>query len=383
MKNLSSVYAFFLLLTGIGVLAAQENTLLNVVASKNVSEADNAVLHLEELNGIVRNVIKKTSASVVHIETKRIQSFSSHEEGRRISKELSETGCGIIIEIDDKTNKKQKYILTCGHIADGIRIEQLTILTNDRFILKPLSVKVNHDFDLAVIEFESPADAVLQPAVLSNSSKVQAGDFVFTIGSPFGLERSVSHGIVSAVQRREIPSAPDQAVLAGFFQIDAAVNPGNSGGPVFNIRCEITGLVTAIATQSGGSEGVAFVTPINTLIRIAKQLVQQGTAVRPFIGIGLEPDFNVAEHQRLGLTRLVGAKIAKVQPDSPAAQAGLLPEDIILNLKNTLQNTEIEDDLHFIAVAAQLEIEKPVQLTILRNGRELAIPLTPSSQISK
>ncbi|MCL2743441.1 MAG: trypsin-like peptidase domain-containing protein [Planctomycetaceae bacterium] len=324
---------------------------------------------VQELNEVLRNTVKKTAASIVHIESKRHKS----------NKELSETGCGIIVEIENNEQEKQKFILTCGHIADKIQLDRLTILTKERFILKPLSAKVNNDFDLAVIEFSSPSEAVLQPAVLGDSSKIETGEFILTVGSPFGLERSVSHGIISAVQRREIPSAPDQAVLAGFFQIDAAVNPGNSGGPVFNLRGETIGIVTAIATQSGGSEGVAFVTPINTMMRIAEQLVQNNGAVRPFIGVGLEPNFTVAEHQRLGLNRLVGAKIARVQPDSPAAQAGLQPEDVILHLGDI----EIEDDLHFISAAAQLEIGKIIEMTILRNGKSFVVPITPSSQVSK
>ena len=186
-------------------------------------------------------------------------------------------------------------------------------------------------------------------------------------------------GIISAVGRRNVPGTGGSAPRVAFFQTDAAVNPGSSGGMLLNLRGEVIGVVTAIATLGGRNEGVAFVMPINIVLRVAEQLVGTGTVLKPHIGFGFERFFSNEERRQLGIDRVIGAKIATVVSDSPAEQAGLKVGDVVL----MYGNTEVEDNVHAIHLVAQSEIDKPVVLQINRSGEMLNITVTPIMQLSQ
>jgi serine protease Do len=186
-------------------------------------------------------------------------------------------------------------------------------------------------------------------------------------------------GIISAVGRRDVPGSAGLAPRIDFFQTDAAVNPGSSGGMLLNLRGEVVGILTAIATQSGGNEGVAFVMPINAVLRIAEQLVKTETVVKPHIGFGLESTISSEDRRRLGMNRFIGARIGSIESGTPAAQAGLKAGDVILKFGTT----EVEDRLHVIHLVAQSEIDKPVVLQINRNGERLNVTVTPAAQLSR
>ncbi|MBC7336401.1 MAG: trypsin-like peptidase domain-containing protein, partial [Clostridia bacterium] len=215
--------------------------------------------------------------------------------------------------------------------------------------------------DVAVMEV-GVNDVVTAP--LGNSDEVEIGDFVLAFGSPFGLSHSVTFGIISGKGRRDLDLGDSNVRLQDFLQTDAAINPGNSGGPLVNLNGEVIGINTAIASSSGGNEGVGFAIPINTFLFTAKQLVEKGVVTRAFLGVTLDARFDYQAAQQAGLQQLVGTRVVTVTPDSPAAKAGLQPGDIILRMDGKL----IENDAHLITLVNMSEVGKEVTLQVLRNG---------------
>jgi serine protease Do len=212
-------------------------------------------------------------------------------------------------------------------------------------------------------------------ATLGNSDAVDIGDFVLAFGSPFGLSHSVTFGIVSGKGRRDLDLGDSGVRLQDFLQTDAAINPGNSGGPLVNLRGEVIGINTAIASSSGGNEGVGFAIPINTFLFAARQLVEKGTVTRAFLGVTLDARFDFEAAQAVGLQQRLGARVVTVTPDSSAAQAGIQPGDVILRFDETV----VESDAHLINLVNTSEVGKEVTLEIFRSGQTLKIKavLTP------
>ena len=320
----------------------------------------------------IRKAVEIAGPSVVHIESKQIKTVPSTRNSRGTKMQVEESGSGIIADIDGK-----RIVLTNRHVVEGVPLDAITILTKDRHLLTPTLVLTNADFDVAAVVV---AEEGLTSARFADSAEV--GDSILTIGSPFGLEQSVSKGIVSATNRRRVPASAGLAPpRVGFYQIDAAVNPGSSGGPMLNLQGEVVGVITAIATQGGGSEGVAFAIPAKTVLKIVRQLVKDGIVMRPYVGLVFDTAevFGPAEHRKIGLDRLIGVRINKVEPNSPASQAGLQANDIIL----AVDDTEMEDDVHFVEHIAQSDIDSTISLRIFRSGQTLTVSITLGSQISR
>ncbi|MDR0870499.1 MAG: S1C family serine protease, partial [Planctomycetaceae bacterium] len=148
---------------------------------------------------------------------------------------------------------------------------------------------------------------------------------------------------------------------------------------MLNLRGEVAGLITAIATQGGGNEGVAFVLPVKIVRRIAEQLVRDGSAVKPFLGCGFDPVFAKKDRNALGIDRNIGARINKVIPDTPAARDGLKTGDVIL----AFNGTEVEDDKHIVNLVAESEVNKPAVLKINREGNTVEITVVLGEQVSR
>ncbi|MDR0327499.1 MAG: trypsin-like peptidase domain-containing protein [Planctomycetaceae bacterium] len=324
--------------------------------------------HFEQLGKLFRQSVERAAPTVVHISVTPNRPAGRGTRSPKIPAE--ESGSGIIVAIAQKN-----VVLTNRHVIEEADQNSIQIITHNRRILTPTKITVNEDFDLAVIEV---AEKLTNPAPLGNSDEVRVSDIVFAIGNPFGLDRSVSMGIISALERRRVPGTTGAIPRVGFFQTDAAVNPGSSGGMLINLRGEVIGILTAIATQGGKNEGVAFVMPINPVLRIAEQLVKNGTAIKPYMGFAPEA-MTSEDRRRLSLDRLVGARVKNVAPDTPAEQAGLKPGDVVL----TFDNTEVEDDSHVLYLVAQSEIDKPIVLRINRNGEMLDVTVTPAAQLSR
>jgi serine protease Do len=204
---------------------------------------------------------------------------------------------------------------------------------------------------------------------IGDSGRLEIGDFVLAVGSPFGLSHSVTYGIISAKGRRDLRLGDDGVQYQDFLQTDAAINPGNSGGPLLNLRGEVIGLNTAIASASGANEGIGFAIPINMVMVIADQLIERGTVVRAFLGVRLDASFSPNEAARLGLARPEGARVTGITRNSPAELARIQVGDVILEF----DGTRVEDDMHLINLVSLTPVHKEVDVRLLREGRPVGL----------
>jgi serine protease Do len=194
---------------------------------------------------------------------------------------------------------------------------------------------------------------------------------VLAVGSPFGLNHSVTYGIVSAKGRRNLHLGDDNLQYQDFLQTDAAINPGNSGGPLLNLRGELVGINTAIASSTGTSEGIGFAIPINMVMLVADQLVDHGSVTRAYLGVRLDASFGPEAAARLGLPRPQGARVSGITRSSPAEQARLAVGDVILEFNGV----RIDNDAHLINVVALTPVGKDVEVRLLRSGQPITLRL--------
>jgi S1-C subfamily serine protease len=260
---------------------------------------------VEALDQVIINLYQRVSPSVVHI-TSRTQSVDFFygavpSEG---------TGSGFVWD-------NAGHIVTNNHVVSGAN-EVDVVLANGTSLTASV-VGVDDYYDLAVIKIDIPANA-LTPLELGDSSGLQVGQRVVAIGNPFGLDRTLTSGLVSALGRSVATSS--NSVIGQAIQTDAAINPGNSGGPLLDLHGRVVGINTAINSPTGGSVGIGFAVPINTAKVLLPQLLARGRASHPWLGIsGLDITPTVA--RTLNLPASEGVMIAQVTPNGPAAKAGL------------------------------------------------------------
>ena len=264
------------------------------------------------------------------------------------------------------------YIITNNHViekADHIYVKLSTDPDSTTDQGRPAKViGADPSTDIAVIKIES--NEPLPTIKLGNSTSAQVGDWVLAIGSPFGLSKTVSAGIVSAINRpgSDLESGAggiDQASFQKFIQTDAAINPGNSGGPLVDLAGEVIGMNTAIYTESAGSEGVGFALPSNLLINVYNQLISPSHMVtRGSIGIQFSANQSSAVSRVYGFSN-GGVIISVVTPNGPAAKAGLQPKDVIL----TIDGQPIKDGDTLISIVSQKAPGSNVRLEYLRDGK--------------
>jgi serine protease Do len=311
---------------------------------------------LERQGNVLKRAIRFVKPAVVHIEAAR------GENGRKTS-DIEEAGSGVIAQVGGG-----HYILTNRHVIKDSVPSRIKIKLADGRVIFPSKVWSDRGTDIAVMAVDAPR---LVPAYLGDSDQVEIGDFVLAVGSPFGLSHSVTYGIISAKGRRDLELGDDGVRFQDFMQTDAAINPGNSGGPLLNLRGEVIGLNTAIASNSGGNEGIGFTIPINMAMSVATQLIERGAVVRAFLGVHLDSKFNAEAAARLGLSRCEGARVSGITPGSPAEIAQLQVGDVILQF----EGRRIEDDGHLVNLVSVTPVEKDVSLTIFRQGRTTAVRL--------
>ncbi|ADG69432.1 protease Do [Planctopirus limnophila DSM 3776] len=248
-------------------------------------------------------------------------------------------------------------IMTNNHVVDGADEVIVTLQNGKEYVAK--DIKTDPRTDVAILRIEGAKDLVALP--LGDSDSAQPGDWVMAIGSPFGLDTSVTAGIVSGKGRgMGITERED------FIQTDAAVNPGNSGGPLINLRGEVIGINTAISSRSGGYDGVSFSIPINMAQWVSKQLVASGQVKRAYLGTSIAP---VAESiaLKLGANAGEGVVIQMVRPDSPAAKAGLEPGDVVISVNGV----KVNDPRSLQSAVERLDIGKSYPIVAKRQGKEL------------
>jgi serine protease Do len=262
-------------------------------------------------------------------------------------------GSGLIINRDG-------HILTNNHVVDEASSVQVKLSDG-----RELSAKVvgkDPKTDLALLKIEDGGNLPVLP--LGDSSALQVGEPVMAIGNPFGLEQTVTTGIVSATGRL-IGGGP----YDDFIQTDASINPGNSGGPLINARGEAVGINSAIFSRTGGSIGIGFAVPINMAKFVVPQLAQHGRVVRGWLGVTIQP-LTSELARSFGIPQTEGALVSNVQDDSPAAKAGLKAGDVIVEFdgKKIGRTTDLS------RLVAATPVDKEVQLSVLRDGKPL--PLT-------
>jgi serine protease Do len=320
---------------------------------------------LEQQGSLLKKVVRLVRPSVVHLETIRIDTSQFSRApvlDRRTQPTVEEAGSGVAVELADRL-----YIVTNRHVIRDASLADITIRRYDGRFLKPQKVWADPDTDVAVIQIAATDD--LLPARLGDSSQMDIGDFVLAVGSPFGLSHSVSYGIVSAKGRRDLELGSEYVRLQDFLQTDAAINPGNSGGPLLNLRGEVVGINTAIASSSGGNEGVSFSIPINLAVYVARQLVTHGEVDHAYLGVQLDNEFNLEKAIRLGLNRVRGALVKGITPRSPAYFANIQPEDLIVSFNGTA----VEDDDHLVNLVSLTPINHTAPMEVIRGAKLLQL----------
>jgi serine protease Do len=319
---------------------------------------------LERQLSLIRRIVKFASPSIVHIEATKTSSPGKGFTSSRVE----EAGAGVVINLHGVY-----YVLTNRHVIYPADIDAIRLELSDGRRLRPVSVWTDPSTDVAVIRVN---ESDLVHAKLGNSDALEIGDFVLAVGSPFGLSHSVTYGILSAKGRRNLELGSKEIEIQDFFQTDAAINPGNSGGPLLNLRGEIVGINTAIASNSGGNEGIGFSIPINMAIIVADQLVSRGKLQRSYLGVQLENAFDVSTARRLGLNTAMGALVKSILPDSPAARAGIQVGDVIVDF----DGVRIENDGHLVKTVGLTPVGRTVTVTLYRNGirSQLTAKLDPS-----
>jgi serine protease Do len=262
------------------------------------------------------------------------------------SQPLHGLGSGFIVSPDGT-------VLTNAHVVDGA--EEVTVKLNDKREFKAKVLGLDKASDVAVLKI----DAKNLPTVrIGSSAQTQVGEWVLAIGSPYGFESSASAGIVSAKSR----NLPDGSYVP-FIQTDVAVNPGNSGGPLFNMNGEVVGINSQIYSRSGGYQGLSFAIPIEVAMNVEKQIVAHGKVQRGKLGVTIQ-DVNQSLADTFGLAKPAGALVSSVEKGSPAAKAGLEPGDVILGI----DGKAIDNSGELPAAVATKQPGESARLQVWRKG---------------
>jgi serine protease Do len=320
--------------------------------------------------GSFSQLAKNASPSVVNISTVKVvkgggqipspfgpddpfREFFERFFGDRAPKDFKQRSLGTGFIID-----KEGFILTNNHVVEGT--DEITVTLADKREFAAKIIGRDPKTDLALIRIES--DQVLSALPLGDSDKLEVGDWVMAIGNPYGLGHTVTAGIVSAKYRQIGAGAYDN-----FIQTDASINPGNSGGPLLNTAGEVIGVNTAIFSQSGGSIGIGFATPINMAKDLLPQL-KKGKVVRGWLGVVIQ---NVTPElkDKLKLSTERGALVADVVSGGPAEKAGIERGDVIVRFDD--KDISESDDLPYVVAATP--VGKTVMVEVIRKGQRESI----------
>ena len=318
------------------------------------------------------DLAKTLKPAVVNISTKRMDQqspaqnpFGDNEQLRDFFKQFGipqgsqphavrSLGSGFIVNSDG-------YIVTNNHVVDGAT--EIRVKMDDGRQLSGKLVGRDPKTDLALLKVEASGLPVIP---FGDSGQLRVGEPVMAIGNPFGLEQTVTTGIVSATGR-----VIGQGPYDDFIQTDASINPGNSGGPLINSRGQVVGINNAIYSQTGGSVGIGFAIPINQVKPVVTQLASTGKVTRGWLGVSIQPltpelakGFQMSENS--------GALVASVQPDSPAARAGLKAGDVVTQYDG--QNIAHPGDLS--RRVANTPVGRKVALNVIRDGKPITLDVT-------
>jgi len=278
-------------------------------------------------------------------------------------KAVEESGSGVLVRLD---GQKDIFAVTNNHVVGEATPQQITVTLADGKILKPGKVWTDPESDIAILRLDNAGNVPTIP--LGDSDKMRVGHVVLAIGSPFGLNQSVTQGIISARERGQV-SLGNTIRIKDFLQTDAAINPGSSGGPLLNLDGEVIGINTAIASPSGSNSGIAFSIPSNMVKRIAVQLIEKGAVSRGYLGLQLAATFEPNQALKLGLDKSSGALVETVYTDTPAAKAGLKASDVVLKI----DGVEIRHENHFINTISGMSPGTKIKLDVWRDQRTISL----------
>jgi serine protease Do len=295
-------------------------------------------------------IVEANKAAVVNITASKAKS----PENIPLPQPAQGMGSGFIVESDG-------VILTNAHVVEGA--DEVRVRLTDRREFKGKVLGADRATDIAVVKIEAKG---LSAVRLGDPSKVRVGEWVVAIGSPFGFENTVTQGIVSATSR----SLPDGTYVP-FIQTDAAVNPGNSGGPLFNLKGEVIGINSQIYSRTGGYQGLAFAVPIDVAANVKQQLVAHGKVERGRIGVSIQ-EVTQPLAQSFGLDRPRGALVSSVESGSPAEKAGIKAGDVLL----AVNGTQVERSAEVPLLVAAAKPGSKVSFDVWRDGSKRALSVT-------
>ena len=364
---ISALYDYRLRHGGLSTLQRTTPEKYTLASSPNVDPKQ--VASLDALNRERRALVSSVVPSVVAVKTtkkiaierqnqldpfgfffRRPRGFQNPNDEALVQNSL---GSGVIA-----TN--EGHIITNNHVVD--QVDEIEVQLSDGRTKKARLVGADDQLDLAVLKIDDPG---VKPLKLADSDTVQAGDFVLAIGNPFGFEETVTDGIVSSKGR---PNRAD--VFSDLIQTNAAINPGNSGGPLINLRGEVIGINTAIISRSGGSQGIGFAIPSNTVRTALESLLKKGRIIRGYLGI-------LMRVPQAGQPPTSGEAVVvdQIVPGSPAEDAHLEKGDVI----RKFDGHEVKSFADLRNFVSQADLNKKVELEIVRGGK----PMTVATQIKE
>jgi serine protease Do len=340
-----------------GASAGQEHRFLQV--NRSLEPPSGPVSAALALSEAFADVARRVEPAVVHIETAAESTTTSesepfdffHHPRRRQRGE----GSGVLVDADG-------YILTNKHVIEDATTVRIRLADGRTFA--PHIVGADTETDIAVLKIKGSGPFSFAP--IGDSEALKVGDWVLAIGSPFGLEQSVTAGIISAKDRA---TAGPHANFQQFLQTDAAINPGNSGGPLVNLKGEVVGINSQISTSTGVSNGVGFAIPTSIAVNIYNQLVATGKVERGWLGIVLD-EVRPETARVYGLDHTYGALVHDVVgKDSPAGQAGIQSADVIVEFNGQ----PIRDQRHLTRLVASFPIGRAAPVAVIRDGRRVTL----------
>ncbi len=344
-----------------------------VSAARPVLAEEDPLEHARSLSRAFRQAAESTLPTVVEIETRvkprRVpageqenpfkgtpfeQFFNEHSIPFQNPDQSPRAGLGSGVIIDSAG-----IILTNNHVVEGA--DEVLVRLADGREFRSTDVKTDPETDLAVVRISGAGS--LPAARLGNSDALEIGDWVIAVGNPFGQEQTVTAGIISGKERQLA-----EARRTNFLQTDAAINPGNSGGPLVNLEGEVIGINTAIATNSGGYQGIGFAVPINLAKWVTGQLVETGVVRRAYLGVQIRPvDASLAEVFQV--PQREGALVTEVYPGTPAAEAGFAAGDLIVEFAGR----KVRNPSELQAMVERVDAGKSHAVGIIRDGRRMSI----------
>jgi serine protease Do len=279
-------------------------------------------------------------------------------------------GSGFIYEYNEST--REAFIMTNNHVVEQGRQGTITVTMADKVTYTATVVGLDPNTDIAVIKINVKEGEKITVTPLGDSDKLEIGEWAIAIGNPFseGLDRTVTLGVISATSRANLNLGDNSPIYQDYIQTDAAINSGNSGGPLLNIKGEVIGINSALASNNGGNVGIGFAIPINLAKRVVDDLVASGKVTRAYIGI-LPQEITPDIMESFNLKEVAGVLVSKVEKDSPAEKAGLQVGDVILEINGD----KVSSVPKFRIAIATARIGTEIPLKIVRDNKEKTVQI--------